>query len=101
MAKIRLKSDDRNSLRELADKLINERLDKKKLRSLFDQAVTATNKVLRKRFPEEDMMVLRRYSLARQDFCLRFQYENGIVDGFDFSGYRQVFLELKDEDVPL
>jgi hypothetical protein len=52
---------------------------------LRDKAVAIANKVLRKKYPESDIEVLRKYNLTTYDRCLRFvDNESNQVFGVEF-----------------
>jgi hypothetical protein len=54
------------------------------------------NTAIRKKYPETDMAVLRKYGVTRQDRCLRFMdTESNQVFGFDW-GYGSIPADLAD-----
>ena len=51
----------------------------------FKSLLKMVNAALRQKFPEKDMLVLRKYKLAEADRCLKFsQQSNGRFFGIDF-----------------
>ena len=60
------------------------------------KAVKAMNAAIRKKYPEDDMAVLRKYNTTRRDSCLRFvDAESNRFFGFGW-GYGEVPQELAD-----
>ncbi len=61
------------------------------------KAILLINEILRKKYPEEDMVVLRKYKAVRHDYCIRFNIpeEVGLVFGFNISCYYNSELELQ------
>src|SRR5262245_48786426 len=95
MAKTRLSNEKREGLLAWMMKQYDEKhsndLDKPQTK-----AIKAMNAVIRKKYPEADMVVLRKYSVTRQDRCLRFMdTESNQVFGFDW-GYGTISAELAD-----
>ena len=62
-------------------------------------ALTVINQILRKEYPEADMMVFRKYELTRKDYCLRFNDENG-AQLFIFSGNMCALFSEMLVDIP-
>jgi len=56
------------------------------LQKAAEKAIAAANKALRAKYPESDMVILRKYHCARQDVCLKFMdNETTQVFGIDFA----------------
>jgi len=95
MAKTRLSNEKREDLLTWMMKQYDEkhatRLDKPKAK-----AVKAMNAAIRKKYPEADMVVLRKYDVTRKDRCLRFvDAETNQFFGFDW-GYQHEPEDLAD-----
>ena len=59
--------------------------NKTNINKVRDKAVAVINKALRVKFPESDMVILRKYSLTHIDGCLKFvNSETGQVFGVQF-----------------
>ena len=85
MTKIRLNNAHRSLLSTYGQERIAGLIDRTEEKAFYAQLLDATNQAIRKRYPEEDMVVLRRYDAAQVDRCIRFQFPSGRVDGFYFS----------------
>lgn len=86
MAKTPMREATRESIFEW---MSSEYLTKNKdvLAKPREKAVTAINKAIRSKYPEADMIVLRKYSLTRRDGCLKYMNtENQQVSGVEFFG---------------
>ena len=95
MTKTRLSNEKRDGLLAWMMKQYDEKhadqLDKPKAK-----AVKVMNGAIRKKYPEADMAVLRKYNTTRQDYCLRFvDTETNQFFGFDW-GYGNTPEELSD-----
>lgn len=75
----------RDILRNFAYKKIEENVDRKQENKLYAKILSFTNSVICKRYPEEDMAILRKYELAGEDTCVKYSFDGGRVDGFNFS----------------
>ena len=84
MSKIRLNKSHRDILLKYGQDKLSAAINRKKEMSLYDSLLAAVNAAIRKKYPEEHMVILRQYKLARFDRCLRFQFPSGRVDGFSF-----------------
>lgn len=82
--KTRMNNAHRDVLREFAHKKIVEVVDRKLEDKLYAKLITKTNSVIRKKYPEKDIEVLRKYELTRVDTCLVFQFPSGRVGGITF-----------------
>lgn len=87
MAKTRMNSGHRGVLKEFAESKIDEVVDRKIESKLYNKLVSTTNVAIRKKYPEKDMEILRKYQLTKVDNCLRFLFPSGRVDGFTFNGH--------------
>jgi len=96
MTKIRLNKTSRDILMAYGQEKIAGLVDRSREKALYDTLLEAANRAIRVKYPEEHMVVCRLYELTRTDYCLRFQFPSGRVDGYNF--------EPKDEsricDVP-
>jgi hypothetical protein len=95
MAKIRLSNEKRGGLLAWMMKQYDEKhaniLEKPQAK-----AIKAMNTAIRKKYPETDRAVLRKYSVTRQDRRLRFMdTESNQVFGFDW-GYGNIPADLAD-----
>lgn len=84
MTKIRLNQTHRDILTKYGQEKISSLIDREKEHSLYAALLEATNKAIRKKYPEEHMAILRLYKLVRIDRCVKFQFPSGRVDGFAF-----------------
>lgn len=82
--KIKLTSARREVIREFGLKHIAESTDRTKEKKHLGVMVEGANVAIRAKYPEDDMIVLRKYKLERVDLCLKFQLPSGRVDGFTF-----------------
>jgi hypothetical protein len=84
MTKIRLNKTHRATITEYGQGVINKAVDCKALDAAYEALLAGANAAIRQRFPEKDMVTLRKYNLASIDRCLKFQFPSGRVDGFRF-----------------
>lgn len=84
MPKTRLNNVHRDQLSAYGGEKIASLIDRSEEKAFYAQLLDATNQAIRKRYPEEDMVVLRRYDAVHTDRCVRFQFPSGRVDGFYF-----------------
>lgn len=82
--KIPLSNTRRDVIREYSSKHIKSTIDRSKQEKQLAILVKEGNSALRAKFPESDMVVLRKYDMARKDYCLKFQMPSGRVDGFTY-----------------
>lgn len=85
MAKTRMNSGHRTVLTDFAEKKIAEVIDRKQEHKLYKKLLAAANTALRKKYPEKDMEILRKYKLVRTDHCIKFLFPSGRVDGMSFT----------------
>jgi hypothetical protein len=85
MTKIRLNNTYRDIIRQYGEEKIASLIDRKKEQDLYQKLLNGANKAIRAKYPEQDMVVLRKYDQNRFDRCLRFQFPSGRVDGFAFA----------------
>ncbi len=95
MAKTRMSNDKRETLLNWMmtqyDEKHTAQLDKPKAKAL-----KAINSAIRKKYPESEMAVLRKYGVTRKDRCLRFvDSESNQFFGFDW-GWNQEPEDLAD-----
>jgi hypothetical protein len=86
MKKIRLNNTHRDLLRQYGQDTIAALIDRKEEKALYAKLIDGANKAIRKKYPEEHMVVLRQYDLATINYWLKFQFPSGRVDGFSFDG---------------
>ncbi len=79
--KTQLNKVRRAIIEEYGFKHIDASTDRTQEKSLLQQLVSFANEVIRAKYPEADMAILRRYEVVRTDRCLRFQFPSGRVDG--------------------
>lgn len=82
--KIPLSNTRRELIREYGSSHITASIDRSKQEKQLAILVKEGNAAVRAKYPEADMVVLRRYELVRTDLCLKFQMPSGRVDGFTF-----------------
>ena len=85
MTKIRLNNTHRDILTTYGQKKISGLLDRSREKMLYNTLLEAANKAIREKYPEEHLIVCRLYELTRTDYCLRFQFPSGRVDGVHFA----------------
>lgn len=104
MAKTPMRESMREGILDWMMKQYDEH-NKNKIDKVRDRAVAAVNKTLRVKFPESDMIILRKYSLGTIDGCLKFvNSETGQVFGVQFDyqydgGHNRVW-EAAIADIP-
>ncbi len=84
MAKTRMNSAHREVLRDFAHKKVEESINRKSEITAYAKILAETNTLLRKKYPEKDMEVLRKYKLECQYTSFRYSLPSGRVDGFTF-----------------
>lgn len=88
MAKKRLNQYTREVLKDwMCKEKLDENEGQQELQALFDKLITLINPIIRKRYPEKDMIILRKYKLVKTDTCLTFHKikdEIPVVFGIDF-----------------
>jgi hypothetical protein len=82
--KTQLNKVRREIIEEYGRKHIASSIDRTREDSLLGQLINYANDVIRAKYPESDMAVLRKYEAVRTDRCLRFQFRGGRVDGRSF-----------------
>jgi hypothetical protein len=93
--KIKLSKIQRAVIEEYGVKHIQSTIDRKQEAKLYQAMLDGANKAIRSRYPEDDMLILRKFELTREDRCLRFQFPSQRVDGFSFK------YETPIADVPI
>ncbi len=83
--KIKLNKAHREVIQDFGLKHIAATIDRTKEHKLLQTMIDGANAAIRAKYPEADMVVLRKYKLERTDRCLKFQFPSGRVDGFRFS----------------
>jgi hypothetical protein len=84
MTKTRLNNTHRELLTTYGHEKIASLIDRGEEKAFYAQLLGGANQAIRKRYPEEDMVILRRYDATHIDRCVRFQFPSGRVDGFFF-----------------
>lgn len=82
MAKTRMNNGHRTVFKEFALKKVEEAIDRKQEHKLYKQILAGSNKVIRKKYPEEHMEIIRKYNLKSDDHHIKFVFPSGRVDGF-------------------
>ena len=82
--KIPLSNTRRDLIREFGGNHIKAGIDRSKEQKQLAIMIKEANTAIRKKYPESDMAVLRKYKLERIDRCLKFQLPSGRVDGYNF-----------------
>lgn len=86
MAKTPMRESMREGILDWMMKQYDEK-NKTRLDKVRDKAVAVVNKALRVRYPESDILVLRKYNLTTVDGCIKFvNSDTGQVSGVEF-GY--------------
>lgn len=86
MAKLRLNTEHRLFLRRLARKNISCPAETKADTDAYEKAAKVVRAAVLERYPTKDMNILRRYSVAYRDTCLRLQLAAGGIVQFDLRG---------------
>jgi hypothetical protein len=94
MTKIRLNTTHRDILRQYGQERISSVINRDKEKDLYQRILDGVNKAIRAKYPEDHMVILRQYKLARFDRCLRFQFPSGRVDGFNFAYEENALCDL-------
>lgn len=101
MAKKRLNTIHRNLIIDwMIEEKINKNEGREEILSQFEKVFSLINPILRNKYPEEDMIILRKYKLNRIDSCLKFNLfnENGsIVFGINIYKYHNLYQDYYDE----
>ncbi len=85
MSKTRLSGIKRDSIMAYMKRRYNERHDSRPEDDAFTTMVKLVNDAVRNKYPEEDMVILRKYRCEYRDLCLRFQQTStGRVFGVEF-----------------
>lgn len=82
--KIKLNKQHRELISDYDVKHIAASIDRSKEAKQLAILLEGANAAIRAKYPEADMVVLRKYKLERTDRCLKFQFPSGRVDGFSF-----------------
>lgn len=82
--KIKLTKAHREVIQEFGLKHIATSIDRAKEQKHLRTMIDGVNAAIREKYPEDDMVVIRKYNLERTDRCLKFQFPSGRVDGFSF-----------------
>ena len=82
--KIKMNKFQRTLIDEYGVKHIQSTLDRSKEAKLYQAILDGANTAIRAKYPEDEMVILRKYELTREDRCLRFQFPSERVDGFSF-----------------
>lgn len=84
MPKTKMNNSHREVLKNFCNDKIIAGIDQKTKNRLYKRLVNLTNTAIRKKYPESDMEILRKYGLALVDRCIKYQFPSGRVDGFTF-----------------
>lgn len=88
--KIKLTKTHRDVIQNYGVKHIMAGIDRSKEEKQLAILLDGANAAIRAKYPEADMVVLRKYKLERIDRCLKFQFPSGRVDGFSFASDAKV-----------
>jgi hypothetical protein len=83
--KIKLNKTHREVIQDYGVKHIAATIDRSKEEKQLAILLDGANVAIRAKYPESDMVILRKYKLERIDRCLKFQFPSGRVDGFSFN----------------
>jgi hypothetical protein len=84
MTKIRLNKTHRAIITDYGQGVIDKLIDRNALDAAYESLLAGVNAAIRKKFPEAEMVVLRKHNLVTFDRCLKMQFPTGRVDGFTF-----------------
>jgi len=82
--KIKLTKTHREVIEDYGVKRIAESIDRTQENKQLAILINGANHAIRAKYPESDMVVLRKYELGQTDRCLKIQFPSGRVDGFSF-----------------
>lgn len=82
--KTKLLKTHRDIIEAYGERTIRASVDRTRESELLQSIIDGANAAIRAKYPESDMAVIRKYKLERIDYCLRFQFPSGRVDGFNF-----------------
>lgn len=82
--KIKLSKSHRELIQDYGLKHIAGTVDRSKEQKQLEILLEGANLAIRKKYPEVDMAVLRKYKLDQVDRCIKLQFPSGRVDGFTF-----------------
>ena len=82
--KIKLTKAHREVIQGFGLTHISTSIDRSKEKKHLAVMIEGANSVIRDKYPEADMAILRKYKLERIDRCVKFQLPSGRVDGFTF-----------------
>jgi len=99
--KTRLTKDMRSTLHHFMVDEFRKRLDRTEIDKTRNALVERANAMLRAKYPEADMPVLRKYEMTRVDSCLRFTLpETGRVFQVSFNPYNLCLGDAAIVDIP-
>lgn len=101
MAKTRMNQGHRDILKEFADKKIKKNVDRKEEHRLYEKLLKATNKEIRKKYPETEMEILRKYELTAKDSCVKFVFTSGRIDGMSFNSTWETTIDSDGDQVSI
>lgn len=84
--KIKLNKSHRELIQDYGVRHIAASIDRSKEQKQLAILLEGANAAIRAKYPENDMVILRKYKLANTDRCIKFQFPSGRLDGFTFSG---------------
>jgi hypothetical protein len=88
--KIKLNKSHRQVIQDYGVKHITTAIDRIKEKKLLQAMLDGANAAIRVKYPENEMVILRKHNLTRKDFCLKFQFPSGRVDGFTFASDSEI-----------
>lgn len=82
--KIKINKTQRTLIDEYGVKHIQSTIDRIAEEKLYQAILDGANQAIRAKYPEGEMIILRKYELTRIDRCPRFLFPSERVDGFHF-----------------
>ena len=82
--KIKMNKTQRALIDEYGVKHIQSAIDRSNEAKLYQAILDGANQAIRAKYPEDEMVILRKYELTREDRCPRFLFPSERVDGFHF-----------------
>jgi len=85
MAKRPLRQWMRDKLVNYAGEHVSPAAEAKALKIAYVKAAPLVRKLVERKYKPADMLICKKYELAKPDACIRIRWENGSVDQFNFS----------------
>ena len=84
MAKKVLNKTHRETLENLANRLVHETADKSAVDAAYNACADMVSKLVKAKYPEADMAVLQKYDVGRKDSCIYLSAGYGGMERFSF-----------------